>query len=125
MREKIRDIERLEHMMEAINVLINYRDKHTFDEAKADPVVYFGLVKHVEIIGEAVYKLTTEYRTEHAVLNWEDIERMRHVLVHGYYKIRPAQLWETIDVDIPAMKPVIEELITEERENNSVVVKKD
>ena len=58
MREEIRDIERLNHMLEAINVLINYKDNHTLEEAKSDPIVYFGLVKHVEIIGEAVYKLT-------------------------------------------------------------------
>lgn len=115
MRDKVRDIERLEHMKEAIDVLINYKSKHSLEEAKADPIVYFGLVKHVEIIGEAVYKLTTEYREKHPVLNWGDIERMRHVLVHGYYKIRPAQLWDTIEVDIPTLKPIIEQLIQEER----------
>jgi len=43
MRDKVRDIERLEHMLEAINVLTNYRSKHTLDEAQADPIVYFGL----------------------------------------------------------------------------------
>ena len=48
-----------------------------------------------------------------------DIERMRHVLVHGYYKIRPAQLWDTIEVDIPMLKPIIEHLIKEERKRNS------
>ncbi len=113
MREEVRDIERLRHILEAANVLIGYKDHHTLEEAQADPVVYFGLVKHVEIIGEAVYKLTLEYRASHNEVNWDDIERMRHVLVHGYYKIRPIQLWETIVVDIPALKPTIERLIEE------------
>lgn len=45
-----------------------------------------------------------------------DIERLRHVLVHGYYKIRPEQLWETIVTDIPAIKPVVEQLIRQEQE---------
>ena len=35
---------------------------------------------------------------------------MRHVLVHGYYKIRPHQL-ETLETDIPTLKPQIETLI--------------
>ena len=78
MREEVRDIERLSHMLEAINVLINYKEHHTLADAKSDPIVYFGLVKHVEIIGEAVYKLTHEFRDTHPVLNWADIERMRH-----------------------------------------------
>ncbi len=54
MREEVRDKERLEHMLEAMNVLINYQEHHTLEEAQADPVVYFGIVKHVEIIGEAI-----------------------------------------------------------------------
>ena len=65
MREEVRDIERLRHILEAANVLVDYKDHHTLEEAQADPVVYFGLVKHVEIIGEAVYKLTLEYRENH------------------------------------------------------------
>ena len=72
-------------------------------------------MKHVEIIGEAVYKLTFEYRANHPVVNWGDIERMRHILVHGYYKVRPKQLWETIAFDIPNLKPIIEQLIQEEK----------
>ena len=115
MREEVRDIERLSHMLEAINVLINYKEHHTLVDAKSDPIAYFGLVKHVEIIGEAVYKLTHEFRDTHPVLNWADIERMRHVLVHGYYKIRPDQLWETIVTDIPEIKPIIEQLIKQEK----------
>lgn len=118
MREEVRDIERLEHMLEAMTVLVEYKEHHTFEDAQVDPVVYFGLVKHVEIIGEAVYKLTREYRANHTEVNWGDIERMRHVLVHGYYKIRPSQLWETITVDIPVLKPIIERLIQEKKTGN-------
>ncbi|MBR1516703.1 MAG: DUF86 domain-containing protein [Bacteroidales bacterium] len=113
MREEVRDIERLRHILEAANVLSEYVEHHTLEEAQSDPVVYFGLVKHVEIIGEAVYKMSLQYRAEHNEVNWDDINRMRHVLVHGYYKIRPKQLWETISVDIPQLKPVIEKLIKE------------
>ena len=113
MREGIRDIDRLQHILDAANVLADYAKSHTLDEAQSDPVVYFGLVKHVEIIGEAVYKLTLQYRDSHKEVNWDDIERMRHVLVHGYYKIRPRQLWETVAVDIPQLKLIIERLIKE------------
>ena len=39
MREEVRDVERLSHMLEAINMLINYKEHHTLEEAKSDPVV--------------------------------------------------------------------------------------
>jgi uncharacterized protein with HEPN domain len=122
MREKVRDIERLKHILQSIDVLVSYKDSHTLEQAKGDPVVYFGLVKHVEIIGEAVYKLTFEFRNSHPIINWDDIERMRHVLVHGYYKIRPEQLWETIVSDIPALRPSIELLIQEEEDRTDLIM---
>ena len=111
MREIIRDKERLLHIQNAINVLMERKDTHTLDEVVSDPIIFYGFVKHIEIIGEAVYMLTKEYREAHDEVNWDDIERMRHVLVHGYYKIRPDQLWETVQTDIPELKPIIDRLI--------------
>ena len=96
------------------------KDTHTFEEVVSDPIIFYGYVKHIEIIGEAVYMLTKEYREAHNEVNWDDIERMRHVLVHGYYKIRPEQLWETILVDVPALKPIIEQLIQEEENGKNI-----
>ena len=111
MREKIKDIGRLEHSLAAINVLLANKDKYTFDEVKTNPITFFGFVKHVEIIGEAVYMLTKEFRASHPEIEWDVIEGMRHVLVHGYYAIKPEQVWRTIEIDIPALKPLIENLI--------------
>lgn len=34
MREEVRDIERLQHMLQAADVLINYKDNHTLEEAE-------------------------------------------------------------------------------------------
>lgn len=113
MRERVKDKGRLEHILSAINVILDYKGKYTFEEAKANPIIFFGIVKHIEIIGEAVYMLTKEFRAAHPEVEWEVIESMRHVLVHGYYTIKPEQVWETIEVDIPALKPTIEELLKE------------
>lgn len=67
----------------------------------------------MEIIGEAVYMLTKEFRDTHPEINWRQIEGMRHVLVHGYYTINPQSLWETIEYDVPELKPIIDRLLSE------------
>ena len=82
-------------------------------ELTEDSILFYGFVKHVEIIGEAVYMLTKEFKNAHPEVEWDIIEGMRHVLVHGYYKIRPEQLWETIESDIPELKPYIEKFLQE------------
>ena len=38
---------------------------------------------------------------------------MRHVLVHGYYTIDPESLWDTIEIDIPELKPWIVKYLSE------------
>lgn len=110
MREPIRDKERIEHMLQAIETILARKDKQTLEEVVADPIVYFGFVKHVEIIGEACYKLSKEFREEHSEMDWDAIEGMRHVLVHGYYQIHEEQLWDTIQNDIPELNAYLKEL---------------
>ncbi len=114
MREEIRNVGRLEHMLQAINVLLEYRDKYTEEQIKNDPIVFFGFAKHIEIIGEAAYKLTLEYKSQHKEAPWAPIEKMRHVLVHGYYKIDKDSVMQVIKEDIEPLKPIIQKLFNEE-----------
>ena len=113
MREPARDIERLHHILEAMETIEKSRTIHTTEEAAADPIVYYGFVKHVEMIGEAVYMLSKEFKEAHPDVEWVSIEGMRHVLVHGYYHIKPKQLWDTIYYDLPELKPAIERFLAE------------
>lgn len=114
MREKVRDRGRLEHILQAcINILDN-KDRYVFEEIKDDPIIFYGFVKQVEIIGEAVYMLTEEFRASHPEVEWRVIACMRHVLVHGYYTIDPQQLWGVIEDDIPTLKPQIEKFLQED-----------
>ena len=76
-----------------------------------DPVVFYGFVKLVEIIGEASYMLTKEFQADNPQVPWKEMVAMRHVLVHGYYTIEPVDLWNTIQNDIPVLKTQIEQLI--------------
>ncbi|MCM1076963.1 MAG: DUF86 domain-containing protein [Bacteroides sp.] len=111
MRDRINDRIRLQHILDAIEVIKENKDRYSQQVIVSDPIIFFGFVKHIEIIGEAVYKLTKDFREEHPEVEWEVIEGMRHVLVHGYYKIRPQQLWATIEYDIPALQPMIKMLL--------------
>ena len=107
MREQIKDKGRLKHILNAIDIILNNKSRFTFEQIENDPIVFYGFVKQIEIIGEAVYMLTKEFRNSHPELDWQAIEGMRHVLVHGYYKIKPDRVWTTIQTDIPALRPFI------------------
>ena len=113
MREPIRDIERLRHIIENIDILNSYlqgRDRHDIEK---DPVGFYGLVKRIEMIGEAAYKVTNEFRDAHPDTPWKMIMKMRHVLVHDYYQIDAKELWLVIDDDLPILRPQIEAYVKE------------
>lgn len=106
MREAIRDKERLRHIDEAIERLIT-ETSFNLEDIKEGSLEYFGIVKLIEIIGEAVYKLTDEFKSSHTKTPWRQIERMRHVLVHGYYTVGYDLIREVIQTDIPVLKSQI------------------
>lgn len=118
MREKVKDSGRLVHILDAINGIIADKELYTLEQIENNTLLFYGFTKYVEIIGEAVYMLTKEFRDSHSEVNWRQIERMRHVLVHGYYTIDPESLWETIQNDIPALKPWIEKYLEETSEDS-------
>lgn len=113
MREPIRNRERIEHMLQAAVVIEDNKSRYTYEEVINNPIVYYGFVKHVEIIGEACYKLTKDFRESHPEIDWDVIEGMRHVLVHDYYQIRPEQLWDTVQNDISELVVHLKRLLDE------------
>ena len=106
MREKPKDNTRLRHMLEAINNVIEFTTDVTFEEYSRNKILRFAVIKNLEIIGEAAYLITKEFREEH-----QEIIGMRHVLVHGYYQIRDEIVWGTIQTDLFPLKDKIERLI--------------
>ena len=97
MREKVRDRGRLEHILEAIESIEEFHAQYTFEDIKKNKLIFYGFTKLVEVIGEAVYMLSTEFRDSHSDVNWRQIERMRHVLVHGYFTMNYNKKTNTVN----------------------------
>ena len=113
MREAIKDRGRLEHMLAAIENVEEFTKDISLDDFVKSKVLFFAVVKNIEIVGEATYMLTKEYKQSHQSVPWLVIEKMRHVLVHGYYTISPEKVWETVQEDIPVLKEQIIALLNE------------
>lgn len=120
MRERSRDRERLLHMMDAIQVIEDGVKTYAKEELLGKPLLYYGLVKQIEIIGEAANMLTPGFRDEHSDTNWRPIVNMRNVLVHDYIHINPVMLWDTIEHNLPDLKASLERYLQEETSNKQL-----
>lgn len=98
--------------MLAIGKIEEYTNGVTFDQLTADSMRMHATIYNIQIIGEATYKLTKEFKVAHPEVPWTLMEKMRHVLVHDYYRILPEALWDVVTSDIPTLKPMIGNILT-------------
>ena len=113
MREPLRDQLRLIHIVEACDRIKSYFPNEEIPLLDSKSIEFFGLVKNLEIIGEAAYMLTSEFKTSHSAIEWNDIIRMRHLLVHGYYHISPDIVKEIAEMEIPKFRNQITAYLSE------------
>ena len=71
------------------------------------------MVKNIEIIGEAAFRLTKEFRQQHSETPWSSIVVMRHVLVHDYYQIKSKEVYKVINEDLQPLHDQILHYLSE------------
>ncbi len=127
MREPLKDRTRLEHIVEAINKVFKFTEGKTCDDLHMGDVLFYAVVKNIEIVGEAAFHLTKEFCKNHPETDWNGIMKLRHVLVHDYYQINVKTVWEIIQQELPHLLDQVNRYIAEtnweEWEKNEVVLK--
>ena len=110
MRDQLKDSDRLAHMIEAIDNLKAFMHDKSPENLEENKILYFAVVKNIEIVGEAAYKLSMEFKNNHPEIPWRLIEKMRHIMVHGYYKISLPILYNVYTEDLPILESFIKNL---------------
>lgn len=113
MRELSRDKGRLEDIVEYSNNVLKIIEGVDIEEFSNNILIYFAAMKNIEIVGEAAYMLTKEFKANHTQIPWKQVEGMRHVLVHGYSQVLPKILWTTAKEDIPTIRAQAEKYLTD------------
>lgn len=100
----------LQDVLDAIGEVRSYlpADRAAFD---ANPLMQSHIFRHVMIVGEAVWRLSKSLKAANPKIPWGQIEGMRHVLVHDYFKVNWTRVYDTARDDLPALKPQIEAIL--------------
>lgn len=113
MRERIRDKGRLEDIRHYSEIAESIVQGMSYDDFVKDVKSYYAVMKTVEIVGEAAYMLTIEFKESHSETPWEIIQGMRHILVHGYASVNASTLFETTVNNIPELRQQVEKYLKE------------
>lgn len=113
MREPRRDKERLLHILDAIDRVLRYTGGKTHDDLVNDDMMYYAVVKNIEIMGEAANMLTSEFTASHPATPWKMVRGMRNYIVHEYFQIDDAVVWDVVKHNLPVLREQMIQYISE------------
>ncbi len=109
---------RIQHMRDAAVAAITAAQGRTKDDLAAENVWALGLVKCVEIIGEAAARVSRKTQKQYRQIPWIEITTMRNRLVHVYFDIDLDQVWKAITADLPSLVSKLEEILKRNSEED-------
>ncbi len=107
--ERLLDIQKAMHCLEAE---VPKRPLH-----QLEPIVIAGILRYLQIIGEASAKVTKELKTKYPQVPWKTITRSRNVIVHHYFDVDMEIIESIFEKDLPLLKQQINHIIEQEQEH--------
>jgi uncharacterized protein with HEPN domain len=107
------DRERLFDILEAIGKI----EQHASSDIEVfadDEMQQVWVIHHLQIVGEAAYGLSPNFKANYPQIPWGQIIGMRHVLVYGYFEIDLDIVWTVIEKDLPPLKSAIEAILRQQ-----------
>ena len=71
-----------------------------------------GVIRQLEIVGEAVRHISAEIRNQYPAVAWKEIAGMRDKLIHDYFGVDLEIVWQTAKGDLPPLKQQIQTILT-------------
>jgi uncharacterized protein with HEPN domain len=91
-------------------------DRHTHAgerEFRHNELVQSWVVRHLQILGEALRAISPELRARHEELPWSEIIGMRNILVHDYFDIDQDIVWSVVEHDLSGLRLGLERILAE------------
>ncbi len=109
----------LKDILDSIKKIEKYTNGIFFDKFAADELIQDGVVRNLEIIGEAVKNIPDDVKKNIPDIDWKKIAGLRDILIHAYFGIDVEIVWDIVKNKIPELKQyILKEYFKFEGKNN-------
>lgn len=112
-----KELIRLQHILDAIDEIEKYTLDVSFSDFEQNSMMLNASVRQLEIIGEASNHLSKEIITIYQTVEWKQIIGFRNLLIHEYFGVDTAVVWNVIQFDLPHLKNEIIIVISDLKNN--------
>jgi uncharacterized protein with HEPN domain len=96
----------------AAQSVLAYVEGKTFDEVMADEIRRMAVERQLQIVGEAVAQLARiDPVTAERLPGFREVIAFRNILVHVYYALNYARVWQVIELDLPRLVSNIDAIL--------------
>ncbi len=103
----------LQDIIEAMVAVQEFTEGINFETFVADDKTASAVVRKLEIIGEATKNVPETIRQKYPQVPWRNMAGMRDRIIHAYFDINHSVVWDTLKNRIPALQPIIEQILEE------------
>ena len=104
-RFRVRDI------LAAVHAVAAYTGGMTYADFVADARTRDAVVRNLMTMGESVRWIPDVILDQHPAVPWRTLRGMRNVVVHEYFGVDDAILWQTVRGDLPPLVPLLEAVL--------------
>ena len=83
----------LQDIVDAADRIVSYVEGMTRNEFEADQMRIDAVIRHFQIIGEAVKKIPSSIRDRHPSIPWQEIAAFRNRVTHVYFDVNLDVTW--------------------------------
>lgn len=84
----------VQDIIDSGNKILIYTQDQSYEEFINDDKTVDAVIRNFEIIGEAASRLPEEFRDQHSIIDWHKLRGFRNRIVHDYFGIDYAIVWE-------------------------------
>lgn len=103
--------EYLKHILEEIIFLEREVQNYTENRFMRDELKQRAFTRSLEVIGEASKQVPEEFRLEHSQIDWKGLAGLRDKLIHHYFGVDYAIVWDVVTNELPGLKIKLESLL--------------